>query len=665
MPVKINTCRILALNSTALFIRLCSLTFYVFIFSSTCFAQREEIDSLEKRIRSAKDDSTRFYTTLDTIWGYIYSNPDSATIYVQQNILLAQKMKSDDALFDSYAQYFALEQVNGNYPRALQYIFQGLKIAEHANNFNLICEAYFGLSDIYREEGDYAQAIYNLRKAKSLLELKLNAVFEQENYQTASHYVNCFALGASIFETFNQLDSALQYANKARDLSLKGLGKWATSKDTLFFSRILAPVIGNIYSKKSDYSTVLNYYRLGAALAEGNKDRMDNYNGGAVIFRKIGQLDSSIFYANKVLELSKTAHFQIGKLAALSLLSDVYKLSHNTDSVTKYLELTIETKDSLFNTKKIMEIQNISFSEELRQEERRDEQEQYQSHLLKIQQQELKQSSLQKKMLISGVVCIIIISGFIFRIILLKRKNEKNLRELAENELQIQKLESQKKLSELEMHALRAQMNPHFISNSLSAINLFILENNRLQASEYLAKFARLIRLILQNSQEAFIPLENELEALQLYLELESLRFENKFSYKIVTDELVDISVLTVPPLIIQPYVENAIWHGLMHKKESGNLEISVYTDGKFLFCKIADDGIGRKKAAELKSKSALSYKSMGMNITADRIAILQQQDQLGAQIAIKDLVLADGSAGGTEVIIKIPFNNDQSHTSR
>src|SRR5690349_20953877 len=106
MPVKINTCRILALNSTALFIRLCSLTFYVFIFSSTCFAQREEIDSLENRIRSAKDDSTRFYTTLDTIWGYIYSNPDSATIYVQQNILLAQKMKSDDALFDSLRSIF-------------------------------------------------------------------------------------------------------------------------------------------------------------------------------------------------------------------------------------------------------------------------------------------------------------------------------------------------------------------------------------------------------------------------------------------------------------------------------------------------------------------------------------------------------------------------------
>ncbi len=639
------------------------ITILLLLHLSCVYTQNRRHDSLENLIRSAKDDSTRFYTTLDMIWGYIYSNPDSANLYVQQNILLAQKMKSDDALFESYAQYFALEQVNGNYAGAFQYIFQGLRIAEHANNLNLISEAYLGLSDLYREEGDYAQAIYNLRKAKSLLESKLNPVFEQENYKTASDYVMCLMTGASIFETFNQLDSALRYANKAHDLSLKGLGNWGTSKDTLFFSRILAVVIGNIYSKTGDYSTALNYYRWGAALAEGNKDLMDNYNGAAVIFKKRGQLDSSIFYENKVLELSKTAHYLPGKLQALNLLSDVYKLNHNTDSVTKYLELTIETKDSLFNTKKLMEIQNISFSEQLRQEEMRNEQEQYQGRLLKIQQQELRQSSLQKKMLIAGVICLIIISGFIFRTILLKRKNEKNLRELAENELQIQKLESQKKLAQLEMHALRAQMNPHFISNSLSAINLFILENNRLQASEYLGKFSRLVRLILQNSQEAFIPLERELEALQLYLELESLRFENKFTYKIITDDLIDTSILTVPPLIIQPYVENAIWHGLMHlpdrqagKKESGHLDIELYTKDEILFCKIADDGIGRKKAAELKSKSALSYKSMGMSITADRIAMLQQQDQLGTHIVINDLVLADGSAGGTEVIIKIPF---------
>ena len=218
---------------------------------------------------------------------------------------------------------------------------------------------------------------------------------------------------------------------------------------------------------------------------------------------------------------------------------------------------------------------------------------------------------------------------------MLKRKNETHRREIAENELLIQKLGSEKatvefqhRTTELEMQALRAQMNPHFIFNSLNSINLFILENNKLQASEYLSKFSRLVRLILQNSQEAFIPLESELEALQLYLELESVRFENKFEYKIAVDDDVDTTVLKVPPLIIQPYAENAIWHGLMHKKEKGHLEIELYQQEEILFCKITDDGIGRKRAAELKSKSALTHKSMGMRITADRIGMLQRQQE-------------------------------------
>src|SRR5262245_48577747 len=133
--------------------------------------------------------------------------------------------------------------------------------------------------------------------------------------------------------------------------------------------------------------------------------------------------------------------------------------------------------------------------------------------------------------------------------------------------------------SELEMEALRAQMNPHFIFNSLNSINMFILENNKLLASEYLSKFSRLVRLILQNSREAFIPLEREIEALELYLELESLRFDNKFEYKIVVANEVDATVLGVPPLIIQPYVESAIWHGLMHKKEKGHLDIHLYSE--------------------------------------------------------------------------------------
>jgi streptogramin lyase len=146
----------------------------------------------------------------------------------------------------------------------------------------------------------------------------------------------------------------------------------------------------------------------------------------------------------------------------------------------------------------------------------------------------------------------------------------------------------QHKTVELEMKALRAQMNPHFIFNSLNSINLFILENNKLQASEYLSKFSRLVRLILNNSQESFIPLKIELEALNLYLELESLRFDQKFEYKIKVEENIDTTLLKVPPLIIQPYAENAIWHGLMNKKDKGHLEIELYQQEEILFCKIS-----------------------------------------------------------------------------
>jgi LytS/YehU family sensor histidine kinase len=249
---------------------------------------------------------------------------------------------------------------------------------------------------------------------------------------------------------------------------------------------------------------------------------------------------------------------------------------------------------------------------------------------------------------------------------MLKRKNESNRREIAENELQLQKLESEKtkvelqhQATELEMQALRAQMNPHFIFNSLNSINRFILQNNKAQASEYLTKFSRLVRLILQNSQVALIPLESELESLQLYLELETVRFDHHFEFKIIVDDELDADIIKVPPLIIQPYVENAIWHGLMHKEEKGHLEIELFQEEYSLCCRITDDGIGRNKAAELKSKSASTHKSVGMKITASRIEMLQQKKQLDAHIKITDLILPDGTAGGTEVLLKIPVCYD------
>ena len=238
---------------------------------------------------------------------------------------------------------------------------------------------------------------------------------------------------------------------------------------------------------------------------------------------------------------------------------------------------------------------------------------------------------------------------------------EKEKTEL-ENELKVERLKKEQasadfksRTAELEMQALRAQMNPHFIFNSLNSINGFILKNDPEAASDYLTKFSKLIRLILQNSCSTSVPLDKELEALKLYIELELLRFEGQFGYLIQCHNELEVEDIEVPPLIIQPYVENAIWHGLMNKPTEGNLKISLHRENGLLFCEITDDGVGRKVAGELKSKSASKRKSLGMQITAHRLELINNVSKKETIVEVIDLFDGSGMACGTTVLLKIP----------
>ena len=215
----------------------------------------------------------------------------------------------------------------------------------------------------------------------------------------------------------------------------------------------------------------------------------------------------------------------------------------------------------------------------------------------------------------------------------------------------------EQKQAETEMAALRAQMNPHFIFNCLNSIKLYAVDNEPAKASEYLTKFARLIRLVLENSRASKVTLENELEALQLYLEMEALRFEDKLQFYIQVDPSVEIDFVEIPPLLIQPYVENAIWHGLMHKLEGGTVWVQVeQLEENQLLIRIKDNGVGRAKAAELKSKSATRRKSFGMALTSERIGLINQLYQAQTVVQIQDLTNGKGDPTGTEVILQIPL---------
>ena len=216
--------------------------------------------------------------------------------------------------------------------------------------------------------------------------------------------------------------------------------------------------------------------------------------------------------------------------------------------------------------------------------------------------------------------------------------------------------EFEQKLADTEMTALRAQMNPHFIFNCLNSIKLYTLDNEADKASDYLTKFSRLIRLVLENSRSELVSLQNELEALYLYIELEAMRFKQKVRFSLNVAPEIDQRFIRIPPLLIQPYVENAIWHGLMHKSKGGMVSIEVSQPQEtLLHIEITDDGIGRERAAELKSKSAGKHKSFGMRVTADRIRMINQLYNIQTKTQILDLVDSEGEACGTKVILEIP----------
>ena len=219
------------------------------------------------------------------------------------------------------------------------------------------------------------------------------------------------------------------------------------------------------------------------------------------------------------------------------------------------------------------------------------------------------------------------------------------------------KAEYEHKLADVEMSALRAQMNPHFIFNSLNSIEYYIITNEQEKAVDYLSRFSRLIRLILQNSKSTVVPLKDDLEALKLYIEIESMRFDNKFDYEVKMEKGLDSERVMIPPMLMQPFVENSIWHGLMQKKEGkGKIDLSLRRNNGDLICLIEDNGIGRGTAQQIKSKTAGQRKSYGMKITSDRLAMLNKLAGANASIQVFDLKNEDGTSAGTRVELVIPL---------
>jgi LytS/YehU family sensor histidine kinase len=224
--------------------------------------------------------------------------------------------------------------------------------------------------------------------------------------------------------------------------------------------------------------------------------------------------------------------------------------------------------------------------------------------------------------------------------------------------MQFQKLRVKHKMTELKQKNLNQQMNPHFVYNCLNSIQSYIFQNDTDRSVVYLAKFAKLMRKILESSQNEYMSIHDETELLTLYLELESMRFKGKFDYSIRVDDKIDPYDYKIPTLLVQPFVENSLWHGIQNKPGKGHIDIEFRLDKDLLFCSIEDDGIGRSKAALLHREFHTNHQSMGTNITQDRMKLLKVLYGKKLDIKFVDLMNKQNSPVGTRVEINLPILN-------
>jgi LytS/YehU family sensor histidine kinase len=255
----------------------------------------------------------------------------------------------------------------------------------------------------------------------------------------------------------------------------------------------------------------------------------------------------------------------------------------------------------------------------------------------------LQESEIKRQVLIKNTILVAVSVGLLLGVFLIWSYNRRK------------KAAFDKQVMDTEMKALRAQMNPHFIFNSLNSINRYILENDKENASAFLSKFAKLMRLVLENSREHEVPLQNDLEALELYMQLESLRFQNRFRYKIEIDPVIDKENTLIPPLMLQPFAENAIVHGFRNK-EGGLIKIDIHAvDNNMIRCVVEDNGDGRSAPPVYEQKDK-KRKSLGIKILQERLNIINHLRKAKAAVNVVDLKDSDNKPGGVRIELLLPL---------
>lgn len=557
----------------------------------------------------------------------------------------------------------SIQSERGNQVQAKILYEEAISNANRQNDIRQQINLFNNLGNLYFKLGDYENAIDVFNKAIDLskkypvgglegsLLLNVGNIYWQTGqinkalylYQQALNSENSakdqrFVIHAMIniglmYEKLDQIDSARHYFEQSVAQSKK-----LDDQKTLTMSY---NAYGNFLMKSADFDKAESYLsdalKLAAANQLMNETAKASMNLGSVAFEQGRLSDARSFYMQSLV-LNKQQNYLFQQMENLQGLSRVEEKDNNPAKALEYYKEYVLLNDSLFNIQKQEQITAIEGKLNLQLKE-----EELQNQALLIDQQNNVLRLGRERMIYLAVVGLLLI---IIIVILFSRNRLKQSKEKA--------LLEQKQL-ETEYRLLRSQMNPHFLFNALNSIQAFISENNTMQAELYLSKFARLMRYYLESSSKSTITLMEEVEGLKLNIELERLRMNNAFDFKVDVDENIFIQEIEVAPMLAQPFVENAIKHGLRTKKENGFLELSYSLVKNYIRCRIKDNGIGRI-ASGLKKTNG-THNSKGIELTRKRLMYLHGKSYKDEMLQVTDLFNENGEPAGTQIDFIFPYN--------
>lgn len=651
------------------------LLFCLLSFNLSCVQAQSGVDSLQLILMSNPHDTLKVDIHL-ALHRKLHDDSARSMQYLTDAIELSQKIQDSKRLSKAYLALARVHDYAGNLSGAKEALAKVQGQIKYIHDAKIEANFYYHIGIVDYFEGVYNDAVTNLFKAVRLYEvledsagvagcyLNIGTCYKElgNNDKALQYYLTSLSLyessgngeGAAmaygnlgnIYRRNGEHDKALSYFNRSLLFNQKN-----NRKDD---ERIDLNNIGDLFLDKGEYQTALSYFKrseeVSKTLGLERGIQLADFNIAAVQL-KLGNYITAVQMLQGVLKKAKELNYRDLIMNANELLSTVHEEMGQFESSLKYRKEFETWKDSLINENHLNQVKELDLKYET---EKKDKRIQLFAKETALQQKEVERQSTLKKGFIAGFILVIIL---IVLVAYTFRQRLHNQKVLAAKNAEISDINFKHQISELEMKALRAQINPHFLFNCMNSINKMILNGETDRASLYLTKFSKLVRLILENAEAPKVSLESELALVESYIQLEELRFKGKIDYHISVDESIEKESTYLPSMVLQPFVENAIWHGLMHKKndQKGVINIEIKEEEERLHCTIEDNGVGREASQHLRDNSLIKNKSMGMKITEERLRLLSQE-RLEQLIHITDLKDALNHALGTRVEINIPL---------